>query len=169
MTTANGKRNKRKDKAMSETQVELPANVPDTSREDYERGMAVLVNTKRERDEAIAAKHEALALCDELRKELGVKEAQLDALKKFSVFESEQYKLKASQADNVILTYRSERDEAVREKAELEACLNMLGRTVLNMRQERGNPTQPTPLLPINGNDSTSVRPIAAALEGHGG
>jgi len=164
MTTANGKRNKRKDKAMSD--VELPANVPDASREDYERGMAVLVNTKRERDEAIAAKHEALVLCDVLRKELGVREAQLEALKNFSVFESEQYKIKSAQADNVILTYRSERDAAVREKAELEACLNMLERTVLNMRQERGNPTQPTPMLPLS---SASVHRDFDLFEGHGG
>jgi hypothetical protein len=131
MTRAVEKR--RKEKSMTE----IPDDVPESKREDYERGVALLINVTHDRDEAIANCQKAMTECDRLRADLAARDATIGALKDMLSFSEQQAKIRDAENATRISSYQLERDTAIRELAEADARLDLLAESVLGQIKNR--------------------------------
>lgn len=114
------------------TPIPITEHMAPERREDYERGVALLVNAKHDRDRAFEERDIALAQIAGLKQEVAVLVEQIEALKKLLVFAEDRAKIREAEQATTILSYRMERDEAVRQLASANAVLDLLENTVMS-------------------------------------
>lgn len=101
----------------------VPTVIPQEKRQEYERGIALLMNLTHERDVARADLNAANERNVRLQAEIVGRDTQIEALKKMLVFSEDQVRIKEAECSNLILTYRNERDATMQDLADCRAKL----------------------------------------------
>lgn len=97
--------------------------VPTEKRQEYERGIALLMTLTHERDMARADLNAANERIVRLQAEIVGRDTQVEALKKMLVFSEDQVRIKEAECSNLINTYRNERDDTMQDLADCRAKL----------------------------------------------
>jgi multidrug resistance efflux pump len=128
-------RKRRKESDMTE----IANSIPDAGQEDYARGMALLINVRHERDQAITECAALEKTCADLRSQVAARDAQIESLKSMMRFAEDQARLREAESANRVLSFQNDRDKAVTELAEADAALNCIANVVLAQVRERGH------------------------------